>query len=97
LEHTKEREQLRRYYELELFRHEHPMFSLSWTLIHIIDETSAFRDMTNLARYLNVPPAPGGRQNFWSDRPTARARRTTPASPPAAEQRLEREEVGGRR
>ena len=46
LEHTKERDQLRRYYELELFRQEHPMFSLSWTLIHIIDETSAFRDMT---------------------------------------------------
>jgi inward rectifier potassium channel len=46
LEHTKEREQLRRHYELELFRHEHPMFSLSWTLMHIIDETSPFRDMT---------------------------------------------------
>jgi inward rectifier potassium channel len=46
LEHTKERDQLRRYYELELFRQEHPMFSLSWTLVHIIDETSAFRDMT---------------------------------------------------
>jgi inward rectifier potassium channel len=46
LEHTTEREQLRRYYELELFHHEHPMFSLSWTLMHIIDETSPFRDMT---------------------------------------------------
>jgi len=46
LERTKEREQLRRYYELELFHEEHPMFSLSWTLVHIIDETSAFRDMT---------------------------------------------------
>ena len=46
LERTKEREQLRRYYELELFREEHPMFSLSWTLVHTIDETSAFRDMT---------------------------------------------------
>ena len=46
LEHTKERDQLRRYYELKLFRQEHPMFSLSWTLVHIIDETSAFRDMT---------------------------------------------------
>jgi inward rectifier potassium channel len=43
LERTKEREQLRRYYE-ELFREGHPMFSLSWTLVHIIDETSAFRD-----------------------------------------------------
>jgi inward rectifier potassium channel len=46
LEHTKERDQLRRYYELELFRQEHPMFSLSWTLVHVIDEASAFRDMT---------------------------------------------------
>jgi inward rectifier potassium channel len=46
LEHTQERDQLRRYYELELSRQEHPMFSLSWTLVHIIDETSAFRDMT---------------------------------------------------
>src|SRR6516162_6777662 len=46
LEHTKERDQLRRYYELELFRQEHPMFSLSWTLVHTIDETSPFRDMT---------------------------------------------------
>ena len=46
LEHTKEREVLRRYYELKLDRGEHPMFSLSWTLIHIIDEASAFRDMT---------------------------------------------------
>jgi len=46
LEHTKEREVLRRYYELKLDRSEHPMFSLSWTLIHIIDETSAFRGMT---------------------------------------------------
>jgi len=46
LEHTKEREVLRRYYELKLDRNEHPMFSLSWTLIHVIDEASAFRDMT---------------------------------------------------
>jgi inward rectifier potassium channel len=46
LEHTKERDQLRRYYELELFRQEHPMFSLSWTLVHVIDEASALRDMT---------------------------------------------------
>jgi hypothetical protein len=46
LEHTKEREQLRRYYELALFHQEYPMFSLSWTLMHIVDETSAFRDMT---------------------------------------------------
>jgi inward rectifier potassium channel len=46
LEHTKEREQFRRYYELKLDRAEHPMFSLSWTLLHIIDEASPFREMT---------------------------------------------------
>ncbi len=33
---------MRRYYELKLERNEHPMFSLSWTLLHVIDETSAF-------------------------------------------------------
>jgi inward rectifier potassium channel len=46
LEHTKEREVFRRFYELKLDRREHPLFSLSWTLIHIIDETSAFYNMT---------------------------------------------------
>jgi inward rectifier potassium channel len=46
LEHTKEREQFRRYYELKLDRNEHPMFSLSWTLLHVIDEASPFHDMT---------------------------------------------------
>jgi inward rectifier potassium channel len=46
LEHTKEREQFRRYYELKLDRREHPMFSLSWTLLHVIDESSAFHGMT---------------------------------------------------
>ncbi len=46
LEHTKERDVFRRYYELKLDRREHPLFSLSWTLLHIIDESSAFRDMT---------------------------------------------------
>jgi inward rectifier potassium channel len=45
LENTKEREQFRRYYELKLERSEHPMFSLSWTLFHMIDETSAFYGM----------------------------------------------------
>ncbi len=39
-EQTREGEQLRRYHELKLDRNEHPMFSLSWTLFHIIDETS---------------------------------------------------------
>jgi inward rectifier potassium channel len=46
IEHTKEGEVLRRYYELKLERQEHPMFSLSWTLIHLIDETSAFYGLT---------------------------------------------------
>jgi inward rectifier potassium channel len=46
LERTKEGEDLRRYYELKLDRQEHPMFSLSWTLIHVIDETSAFYGLT---------------------------------------------------
>jgi inward rectifier potassium channel len=40
LEKTKEKEDLRRFYQLKLDRQEHPMFSLSWTLIHLIDETS---------------------------------------------------------
>ena len=39
-ERTKERQQLRRFYELTLDRDEHPMFALSWTLFHVIDETS---------------------------------------------------------
>jgi inward rectifier potassium channel len=46
LEKTKEREDLRRFYELKLDREEHPMFSLSWTLIHLIDETSPFYGLT---------------------------------------------------
>jgi inward rectifier potassium channel len=41
LENTHEGHQLRRYYELKLDRREHPMFSLSWTLFHVIDESSA--------------------------------------------------------
>jgi inward rectifier potassium channel len=46
LESTRERQQFRRYYELKLERREHPMFQLSWTLLHVIDETSAFQGMT---------------------------------------------------
>ena len=46
LESTKERQQFRRYYELKLERREHPMFSLSWTLLHVIDEASAFHGMS---------------------------------------------------
>jgi inward rectifier potassium channel len=40
LETTAEGMVFRRYYELLLDRHEHPMFMLSWSLIHTIDETS---------------------------------------------------------
>ena len=39
-ETTKEGDVTRRFYELILDRTEHPMFSLSWTLFHVIDETS---------------------------------------------------------
>jgi inward rectifier potassium channel len=46
LENTSEGHQLRRYYELKLDRREHPMFGLSWSLFHIIDETSPLYDLT---------------------------------------------------
>jgi inward rectifier potassium channel len=46
LEQTQEGEEFRRFYELKLDRSEHPMFSLSWTLLHIIDETSPIFGMT---------------------------------------------------
>lgn len=39
-ETTKEGDVVRRFYELILDRNEHPMFSLSWTILHVIDETS---------------------------------------------------------
>jgi inward rectifier potassium channel len=46
LEYTAEGFQLRRYYELKLERQEHPMFALSWTLFHTIDESSPLFRMT---------------------------------------------------
>jgi len=46
LENTLEGHQLRRYYELLLDRHEHPMFALSWTIFHTIDDTSPLYRMT---------------------------------------------------
>jgi inward rectifier potassium channel len=46
LEVTKEREEFRRYYELKLERREHPMFSLGWTLLHVIDKASPLHGMT---------------------------------------------------
>jgi inward rectifier potassium channel len=41
METTAEGSQFRRYYELSLDRSEHPMFMLSWSIFHVIDETSA--------------------------------------------------------
>jgi inward rectifier potassium channel len=38
--------QLRRFHELKIERHEHPMFVLSWTLFHVIDEDSPLHDAT---------------------------------------------------
>ncbi len=46
LENMDEGQKLRRYYELKLDRREHPMFALSWTLFHIIDETSELYGLT---------------------------------------------------
>jgi inward rectifier potassium channel len=46
MESTAEGYQLRRFHELKLDRQEHPMFALSWTLIHTIDEGSALYQVT---------------------------------------------------
>ena len=46
LETTIEGYQIRRYYELLLDRREHPMFMLSWTIFHTIDETSPLYRMS---------------------------------------------------
>jgi inward rectifier potassium channel len=46
LESTAEGYQLRRYHELKLERNEHPMFTLSWTLFHAIDESSPLYRMS---------------------------------------------------
>jgi inward rectifier potassium channel len=46
LEYTAEGYQLRRYHELKLDRNEHPMFTLSWTLFHVIDASSPLHTMT---------------------------------------------------
>ncbi|SFS14490.1 inward rectifier potassium channel [Dyella sp. OK004] len=37
---------LRRIYDLKLMRDRHPVFSLSWSLMHVIDETSPLYDAT---------------------------------------------------
>ena len=51
METTAEGSQFRRYYELALDRSEHPMFMLSWSIFHVIDETSPLYRVTpaNLA------------------------------------------------
>jgi len=52
VERTQEGDQLRRFYELVLDRQEHPMFVLSWTLLHTIDKASPLHGATaaDLAR-----------------------------------------------
>ncbi len=47
MEHTIEGIMLRRFYELKLDRQEHPIFALSWTLFHAIDETSPLHGATS--------------------------------------------------
>ena len=51
-EETTEGLQLRRYYELQLSRKENPVFILSWTIFHTIDQTSPLYGLTaeDLAR-----------------------------------------------
>jgi inward rectifier potassium channel len=39
-EHSAEGQHLRRYYQLELLRQENPVFALTWTIFHVIDQTS---------------------------------------------------------
>ena len=46
VETTAEGWTIRRYHELLLDRHEHPMFMLGWTLFHTIDETSPLYRVT---------------------------------------------------
>ncbi|HXW48474.1 MAG TPA: ion channel [Xanthobacteraceae bacterium] len=46
METTAEGRQFRRYYELPLNRNEHPMFMLSWSIFHVIDETSPLYGMS---------------------------------------------------
>ena len=46
VERTKEGEQLRRFYELNLDRNDHPIFALSWNLFHVIDKDSPLYGLT---------------------------------------------------
>ena len=61
METTAEGTRFRRYYELLLDRHEHPMFMLSWSIFHVVDEASPLYGVTpadlaaaNAALALNV-------------------------------------------
>jgi inward rectifier potassium channel len=45
-ERTKEGDQLRRFYELPLDRSDHPMFALSWMLLHVIDKASPLHGLS---------------------------------------------------
>jgi inward rectifier potassium channel len=45
-ERSIEGDQIRRFYELELDRSEHPMFVLSWMLFHFIDKESPLHEVT---------------------------------------------------
>jgi inward rectifier potassium channel len=46
VERTLEGRPFRRYYELLLDRHEHPVFGLTWSIFHTIDETSPLYRVT---------------------------------------------------
>jgi len=46
--------EFRRYHELLLDRHEHPTFTLSWSVFHTIDETSPLYRMTAADRSLSM-------------------------------------------
>ena len=46
METTAEGSKYRRFYELLLDRREHPLFTLSWSLIHVIDKTSPLYRVT---------------------------------------------------
>lgn len=52
-ETSREGFRIRRIYDLQLVRDEHPMFVLSWTVMHVIDESSPLHGMTpeTLATY----------------------------------------------
>jgi inward rectifier potassium channel len=44
---SQEGESLRRFYDLKLVRSQTPIFALTWTVMHVIDETSPLYGMTS--------------------------------------------------